>query len=264
LSCDERAKTQRSISPVNRQTTAEKILWNFSTAFNMEELLQFLENYEIWIYVLLGVVGFIYLRKLLVAWQEWRSALFGLERETAQRKLSTAITIFVLLAMLMGVEFFLVSFVAPTYPQEVMLPTPTIDRLATITPTLEGTAEPVMAEVQATATPQIVAGDGCVPGQLEWTYPQPGDEISGAVEFTGTVNLANLGFYKYEFRQAGSDTWQTIAAGDTVKVNESLGGRWNTAQLIPGDYELRLVASDNQNQAIPACEVSVQIVLPEE
>jgi hypothetical protein len=104
--------------------------------------------------------------------------------------------------------------------------------------------------------------DGCIPGEIEWTDPQPGDEVKGPVELKGTIAVANLGFYKYEYSQAGSDTWTTIAAGDAPVQDGPLGGNWNTEQLLPGDYRLRLVVSDNANNTLPACGIRVRVVGP--
>ena len=41
----------------------------------MEELLRFLRAYEVWVYVILGVGGLLYLRKFGLAWQELRGRL---------------------------------------------------------------------------------------------------------------------------------------------------------------------------------------------
>lgn len=227
----------------------------------MEELLDFLQKYEIWIYVLLGGGAFIYLRKLLTSWQEWRVAVFGLEREAAQRRLSAALSVFILLFLLGAAEFALVTFVSPVYPKVFLLQTPTLDLLATSTAVLPQQEITPDALVKGTLpTAAVLDEDGCVPGELEWTYPVSGGEISGVVELRGTVNVSNLGFYKYEFSQPGTDTWVTIAAGDSLGEDQLLGGAWNTGQLVPGDYRLRLVVSDNQNQTMPACEIPVRVV----
>ncbi len=228
----------------------------------MEEILKFLQQYEIWIYALLGAVGFICLRKLLTYWHEWRVAIFGLERESAQRRLSSSLSLFVLLSLMGVAEFGIVTFVTPVYPHAFVLQTPTMDLLATPTQTLspaDTTPNSMMVKAVIGTPPAPAPGDGCLPGQLDWTFPQSGGEISGVVELKGTVNVSNLGFYKYEFSQPGADSWITIAAGDTLREDATLGGAWNTGQLVPGDYRLRLVVSDNQNQTLPACEIPVRV-----
>ncbi len=225
----------------------------------MDELLQFLQKYEIWIYVVLGIGSMVYIQRMLTAWNEWRNTLFGLERETAQRKLSAALTILILMALLIVSEFAIVSFVVPGIPQQAFISTPTLDILASPTATLstiESTATP--AGIQPTVAPLTV---GCTPGVIEWQAPKAGETISAAIELKGTVNVPNLGFYKYEYAPAGSDTWVTIAAGNIPLINGIIG-TWNTTPLVPGDYQLRLVVADNQNNLFPACVVQIRIVSP--
>jgi hypothetical protein len=230
----------------------------------MGELLRFLQNYELWGYALLGVIAFFYLQKLIGAWNEWRLAIYGLERETAQRRIAATLTVLVLL-MLLGIgQFLLVSFIAPVYPMWSAPATPTIDLISTATVTLEpqaaeaGAGNDVLLAPDITTTPS--AAEGCIAGELEWTFPISGDEISGTVELRGTVSVLNLGFYKYEYGQPGSDVWLTIAAGNEERVDEPLGGAWNTSQITPGDYLLRLVIADNENRLMAPCVIPVRIV----
>lgn len=239
----------------------------------MEALLPFLEKYEVWIYVLLSIVAFIYFQKLVIAWKEWQGTVFGLERDSAQRRFSTALTILILLVLFVVVEFVIVSFVSPNSPQIASLPTPTLDVLATPTVTL-----PVLAQAASAETPAAGEGalsetqaaptassetltEGCVSGQIEWISPKAGDSISETVELTGTVNVPNLGFYKYEYSRPGEDLWTTIAGGNQAKVNGQIGF-WNTTQLDQGDYILRLVVADNANNLLPACTIAVRVVKP--
>ena len=105
----------------------------------MEEALSFFRAFEIWIYLLLGLGGLIYIRKFILAWQELRGATFGLERESAQARLNQAASMLVLLLTMAVTEFVLVSFIAPAVPGAIPLPTPTLDLLATPTITLPAT-----------------------------------------------------------------------------------------------------------------------------
>jgi hypothetical protein len=226
----------------------------------MEDLLQFLQIYEIWIYTLLGAVALIYIRKLIMAWHEWRTAVFGLERESAIRRFSSALTIVGLLGIILFAQFFVISFVAPAYPKSSILQTPTISLLSTPTGVFTISETDTLAEEVSEGPSSNDVGEGCVSGQLEWTFPIPGDEIGGSIELEGTVNIPDLGFYKYEFNQPGSDTWVTIAAGNEKKISQPLGGVWNTSQLIPGDYMLRLVVTDSQNEELLPCEIMVRVI----
>jgi hypothetical protein len=224
----------------------------------MEALLQFLDSYEIWIYVILGAVGLAYLRKTLSAWKEWRSAAFGLERENAQRRFSSSITVVILLGLMGMAELVVVSFVSPTVPR-LALETPTVSLLVTPSATLPpGVPTPTPGAGEATAEMVSASSNGCIPGQIEWVSPKPGEEVKGAVDLVGTVSIPNLGFYKYEFSQPGSDSWTIIAGNNKAVVNGKLGV-WNTDQLTPGDYLLRLVISDSQDKVMPPCGINVRI-----
>jgi hypothetical protein len=228
----------------------------------IEDLLRFLETYEIWIYVLVGVICLWYLRKILVDWHEWRAAIFGIEREIAQRRLSFDLTILILALFLGLAQFFLISFIAPDMPRTDIVATPTIDFMATPVTTLAVTLLPATTPTSNSLPTLVVSGaDGCVQGTLQWTFPTNNGQLKGTVTLKGTVQVPNLGFYKYEYSAVGSDNWITIAAGNQKMTDKDLGS-WDTTQLLPGDYRLRLVVADNKNQALPACTINVRILAP--
>jgi len=230
----------------------------------MEDLLRVLETYEIWIYVFLGIFGLWYFWKVLLAWREWRASLFGIEREIAQRRFSSAMTVLVLLVMLGMAEFLLVSFVAPDMPQVDILATPTINYFDTPIATLSTTFTPASQAAGIIPTLAVSNQDGCSPGKLEWTFPKDGDQVSGSITPRGTIKVSDLGYYKYEYSPARADKWITISAGNTPITDLALGGggAWNTSQLVPGDYQLRLVVTDHQGQSLPACVITIRIVSP--
>ncbi|MBE0697665.1 MAG: hypothetical protein IH586_12150 [Anaerolineaceae bacterium] len=231
----------------------------------MEDILPYLKNYEVWIYSLLGLIALVYLQKLIIAWKDWQGTVYGLEREIAQRRFSTALTILLLLVAFVLLEFLTVSFVAPSYPQSLSLPTATLDLLATPTVTLStninGITSASTVESTLVVTAQPPQQEGCIPGQIEWVDPKPGQEISQTVELKGTVNVPNLGFYKYQYSKPQEDVWTDIAAGNQGKLEGQIGF-WNTSSLVPGDYLLRLVVLDNQNQPFPACVIPVRVMQP--
>jgi hypothetical protein len=99
---------------------------------------------------------------------------------------------------------------------------------------------------------------GCIVGQIAITSPKPGEKIIGNVEIMGTASIPNFGYYKYEFSVVGSSSWSTVNANREV-VQDGKIGDWNTSQLPTGDYLLRLVVTDNQGNALPACIVPVHI-----
>ncbi|MBN2047730.1 MAG: hypothetical protein JW750_07810 [Anaerolineaceae bacterium] len=225
----------------------------------MRELLKFLEQYELWAYVLIGVVAFIYLQRLLHSIDDLRDAVYGLERETARRRFTAALSAVVLLFILAGAIFVTVTFVSPTIPWDGKLQTATLDLLTTPTATIEPTDESIVFPGEQTPTPSA-GEDGCIPGTLEWTYPISGEKVSGIIEPLGTVNFPNLGFYKYEYAPLNEDNWITISAGNQIVVEGSLGGAWNTENIMPGDYQMRLIATDNESNYIAPCTITIQIV----
>jgi hypothetical protein len=227
----------------------------------MENILNFFVKFEVWIYLLLSIVGIYYIRKVILALQEWRSSVFGLEKEYAQRRFSGAMSIILLLLFFGFAEFIFVSFIAPGYPSMKQITTPTIDLLATREPTLETLAGMVNPLPTNLAGGNIPVSDGCVPGQLEWVDPVQGAEIAGTVELKATINMDNMGFFKYEFSSTNGERWVTIAANTGKKIEEMLGV-WDTTQLIPGDYLLRLIVTDNKGDNLPECRISIRIISP--
>lgn len=222
----------------------------------MAPLYQALATYEGLIYIILAIFGLLALRRLWIAWREYQESIFGLEREVTQRRLLQASAGVVLVLLLAVTEFILAAFVVPNLPQTAFLPTATIDPLATPSMTLP----PDLATAFAlTPNPAAVPGaNGCIPDQLEISSPRQGQTISGVIDLIGTVDIPNFGFYKYEVAPLGSDVWATISAGRQVVIDGSLGG-WNTGQLTPGDYQLRLVVTDNQGRVLPACLIQVRV-----
>lgn len=127
----------------------------------MEQALQFFRDYEIWIYVILGVLALWQVRKFALAWDELRGAFFGLEREAAQSRVNSAATMVVILIIMAVAEFTLVTFVIPTVPGANPLPTSTLDLLATPTTTLPAPTQNPNETPGITPTPgEVAAAEG--------------------------------------------------------------------------------------------------------
>jgi hypothetical protein len=216
-----------------------------------------LASYEPLIYIALAVGALFAFRRMWRSWREWRDSVYGLEREFALRRLGQATAAAFLVLALVFVEFFVATFIAPSLPATDILATPTLDLL--LTP--PGTLSPEQA-TQAALSPapqEVPSGmSGCVPEKIMITFPEPGDEISGTVDITGTASIPNFGFYKYEIALLGSQNWATISAGRDPKVNTSLGS-WNTTSQTNGDYFLRLVITDNVGMALEPCVIAVRV-----
>jgi hypothetical protein len=231
----------------------------------MEEALSFFRAFELWIYILLGLGGLIYIRKFILSWQELREAGFGLERDSAQARLNQAAIILVLLLTMAVSEFVLVSFVAPSVPGATPIPTPTLNLLATATSTLpagtsgtSGTPADSASDLATAPAEAAFADTGCVPGQIEINNPSKDQDVNGVVEILGTANITNFGFYKIEMKRPDELTWQTLQAGNQVVQGGKLGD-WDTRRLTPGEYQLGLVVVDNQARLSPACVMQVRV-----
>lgn len=223
----------------------------------MADFYKFLASYEVLIYILLAIGAMFSFRWLWRSWHEWRIAVFSLEREFSARRLGRSAAISILIIILFCAEIAMASFVIPGLPSDFFMTTPTLDLISTPT----GTLSPEMMTQFENLPPGtvVVSAEGCISDQIDLTFPQPGEEIRGAIELIGTVNIVNFGFYKYEVAPSGSDSWATISAGRSVVKDGSLG-RWDTTALTPGDYQLRLVVVDNQGEILPACVIQVRII----
>ena len=228
----------------------------------LNSVLRGLITYSVPIFILLGLGILIYIRKFILGLREWQSSVFGLERSIAQRKLVSATTGLTLLLLLLIGEFLLITVVGPQMPSEALSLTPTIDPFASPTATLSEAAAQANTPQPTPTVGQDTLVSECVEGVLEITSPEDGEEVSGTVEIIGTVNIADFGSYKYEFSTTGAVDWVTIAAGNQLKLDESLGF-WFTSDLTPGIYLLQLVPLNNLGEELTPCIITVEVV-PEE
>ena len=224
----------------------------------VDSFFRFLIKYEIWVYAALGLGSVFAIRSAWKAWSEWRRSVYGLEKELSLQRVRISGAVVVLLLMIGLSQFCLVSFVVPFLPATTFLLTSTADLLQTPVSTLVPGAP---TTVPGTPPPALAGTSGCQDGQLMISFPAAGQDISGSISLTGTVDVPNFGYYKYEYAQQGSELWTTIAADNKVKKNEDLG-RWDPTALVPGDYELRLVVTDNLGNVLPACIIPIHLVAP--
>lgn len=228
----------------------------------LNSIIRRLITYSVGIFILLGVGFLIYLRKLILGINAWRASVFGLERDIARRKLVSASTgLFLLILMFIG-EFLLVTIINPQLPAYITASAPTIDPFTT--PTKNYSAED-SSEAEEMITPtggQELPISECQEGILDITSPADGDAVSGTVEIIGTVNINEFGSYKYEYSTTGVIDWLTIAAGNSLKLDENLG-YWYTSSLQPGIYFLQLVPLDNIGEELPPCIITVEVIAEE-
>lgn len=213
-----------------------------------------LANYEPLIYIALAIGALFAFRRMWHSWREWRDSVYGLEREFAIRRLGQATALAILILGLVFAEFFIATFVAPTLPASDILATPTLDLL--VTPA--GTLAPGVTALAITQ-PVPSGMSGCIPDQIMITSPKPSEVVRGIVEITGTANVPNFAFYKYEIAPMGTQNWAPVSADREPKTNDSLG-RWSTTSLTNGDYFLRLVITDNVGKELEPCVLAVRVL----
>lgn len=228
----------------------------------LNSILRGLVTYRVGIFVILTLGFLVYLRKFLGGLREWQQSVFGLERSMAQRKLVSAVSGLVVLILLVIGEFLLVTVVGPQMPVVSVSATPTVDPFSARTATLAAGEEAPTPIPTATVGQESLVSE-CIEGVVEITSPASGDTVSGTVELIGSVNVENFGSYKYEFSTTGAISWTTIAANNSLKLDESLG-YWYTSNLVPGTYLLQIVPLDNTGAELSPCIISVEVVPEEE
>jgi hypothetical protein len=228
----------------------------------MTEIFRFLKLTEPYILILLGIVGIVFIRRLISGIIEYKDSQFGLEKDRALRRIIAAggVTIFLLLIAAGEFIFVLVGNENPSaYNIQI---TATIDLSSTSTPLINGVSSPDnnrSSEVPPGSAQQMQEAV-CQPGKVEWNYPKDGDEIRGKVELKGTANILDFGFYQYDYSQDNTN-WNAIAVGTKIVSNDILGV-WDTSLYTPGDYFLRLLVRDNQNNTQSPCIIKISILAP--
>lgn len=225
----------------------------------MTEALLIIEGYQAWIYLLLAIVGLIYLRQTWHWYRERRDSMFHLERERATSRLTRSASLLVLALALILSTFVLATFVGPAVPASLRSTAlPTVSLLETETlPAATGEANLTTATPLPTVS---VDSSGCQNPLATLTNPKNGDSLTGTVEVDGTANIANFAFFKYEYISlTPGSVWRAVQAVTEPKVDEKLG-TWDTSLLIPGDYALRLVVTDTSGNAPLPCMLRVRIL----
>ncbi len=224
----------------------------------MEALFRFLAGYELLIYVLLGIGFAISFRWLWRAYRETQVAIYGLEKQIAFRHLSTAVASIALFFFLLLGELYITSFLIPDLPASTFLPTPTVNILSTQPSTPPGFINPPISSTNVGTGPITQSVAGCTPDEIMITSPLPGQELKGVVDLFGVVDVNDLGFYKIEYSSAGLDNWATFFAGREYSPDQPIGV-WDTSQLPSGDYQVRLVVTDNQGRDYPPCIITFRV-----
>ncbi|MCH7663719.1 MAG: hypothetical protein IH859_07610 [Chloroflexi bacterium] len=234
----------------------------------MSAVLNFFELYENAIYFILGLGGIIYGWRFWGAWTRLKNAVYGLEREIAQRDVNyAAVFLFVLFMMSVSV-FSIVTFSEDYLPVETLIATPTIDLLSDSSQTGgegAGTAQFQGDVPTVTPLPTVsVNPDDCVPARININSPASGDTLRGVVSVEGTVDVEDFGFFQIEYARILDGLWLPISVKHNIIIDGFLVENWDTSSIPPGDYVLQLLVTDTSGLAYEACRRPIRIEPGEE
>jgi membrane carboxypeptidase/penicillin-binding protein PbpC len=89
------------------------------------------------------------------------------------------------------------------------------------------------------------------------TSPANGAQVEGSVAVTGRAASSDFRMYRLEYQGVGADSWEVIGQSDN-QVSDGVLGFFDTTDLEPGPYTLRLVLLDGQRGDIT---VSIVVVV---
>ncbi len=236
----------------------------------MRALLQFIARISLVFYAIVGAGIFLSLGGLFRARRTRRYAMFGLEREAAQRERRRAFNTIFSLVLVAGAVYIITNIVVPNMGEAQEEPTPT--------PYVFVTQEPTPTEIlllfpTITPTPGIAPADaaenappeseqpanGCEIIGARITSPTAGQTVSGQVNVEGEANILNFAQYKFELNGPSTGgAWVVVGGSANPQAGGSLGS-WDSTSLIPGDYRLRLVVSQVDGTYLTPCEVSIVV-----
>lgn len=240
----------------------------------MLEFLRSIVDFDVWLYVSLGLVALVFLRLMWLARRDRTRSIFTLEREHATTRMTRAFTGFVIvLALMLGVYY--LSLITPTIvppPPDTPTPTPIIalpptptppPLLPTPTPTLSPTPfsiPTVVVEDTPAPTPDLSVGQppACPNPGVRITQPGDGAMVAGVVQVMGAAHIDNFDYYKFEFRLPGADEWVFISRYDN-SVMEGVLGSWNSDTVPPGEYEFRVVVVDLTGNFPDPCAIRLLV-----
>ncbi len=246
----------------------------------MADAIQLIVDYAIWLYVLCGLGVLIYLRSILRARRERKTALFTLEREAASSRAARSLLGVFVFISLAGSVYFVEEMLAPRLPKTMEQDDETaIETVFLITPTSDvPTATPVpptpTPEPSPTATRRVFPTRAPSPtptpapiaacsNVAQITSPRVGAVLSGQVSIYGTAAAPDFNFYKVEYHRVGEpqDAWHSISEVHRNQVADGLLDTWNVSGFPAGEYRLKLTVVDITGNYPPQyrCEVPVTV-----
>ncbi len=245
----------------------------------MERVLEYLAEYQWWIYGILGLILLFFLRRALLARREEARSIFKLEQEQARSRYTRSVTISALVVVLMAAVFFLsnpvmpaatptpeptatvtsgplaASTLTPTPPPATITPTPTP---TVVRPTRQRPPTPT-SEFAETPTPPVRPA-ACPNPNVRITSPGMNQVIQGNFPIRGTATHPEFGYYKVEVGQGNNPReWTVVGRLHDAPVNGGVLETFNANAYPNGIYTLRLVVVDQTGNYPEPCQVTVTV-----
>lgn len=255
----------------------------------MTQLLLFIRAVAPLIYGLAAIGILLGIRSFWIAKSRLAIAQFRLEREQGEEQGGRAITQTVALIQVIALVFVLSSVTYPAWnefnsnspnaegnnvsesrfrtavPQQgeegFTEPTRaiegiTIPRTPKPSPTFSGTVQPASDPV------------GCLADQANIDTPDNGQVIYEVQPISGTANIQNFGFYRFEIRKievGASEAFGVIGDATTDHSTPVVNGPLGSLvpqNFTPGEYRFRLVVFDTGGVLRASCEITIFISEP--
>ncbi len=244
----------------------------------MRLLARLIAQYALWIYILCAIGILLYLRAALSARREGSQAIYGLERETAAKRVFRASGMVVAILLIVFAVYVLSHYVELPQPSaspielstqapeatEAIEPdgtptpgetTPSLEPTATRRPQVTAVVVPTLVQETPTLAP---ATGGCPHPNVQIRQPRPNEGVDQGVQVLGTANKESFDRYEFKFQSRDfEDEWHWVETFRTPVENGELGW-WQTAHLPNGNYRFMLIAIDGTGNS-QECVVPVVI-----
>jgi hypothetical protein len=225
----------------------------------MEQVVEFLSDYQWWIYGVLGLILLFYLRRAILARRDGARSIFKLEQEQARARYSRSVAISAVILLVM-VAVFVVGNPVISTPAITPQPTPTETSgplaASTLTPT------PPPATITPTATPTAVRPAACPNPGVRITSPGVNQVLTGNFPVRGTASTANFQYYKLEVGPGSSPRdheWTVVGQLHERTVSGGVLETFNSGAYPVGTYTLRLVVVDQTGNYPEPCRVTIRV-----
>lgn len=245
----------------------------------MERVLEFVSNYQWWIFGILGLILLFYLRRALLARRDGARSIFKLEQEQARTRYSRSVIVSALVMILMVAVFVLsnpvmpvvaptpqptetgtngplaASTLTPTPPPATMTPTPTA------TPVRPTRQKPPTPTSEVVGTPTVAVRPAACPNpNVRITSPGMNQVVQGNVPVRGTANHESFQYYKIEIGQGNNPReWTVVGQLHQAPVNGGVLETFNANAYPSGIYALRLVVVDQTGNYPEPCQVTITV-----